>query len=233
MPKRSPKTPEEKAAERARRVERKAERLRAEKRAAQDLLVRRKGQLTSATAAIDRLRNELREVRRSESTRAALEDHATGFYDEVDKLAKGKSLLEVTKLIVDETNEIIRDAKALIKSDPFLDRVKEFVPAGNNPVYPDVVVTLKTVLQALGRAESPLESKKERIDTLLGEASTIHGALSVFVEEGTPPSRDDVLEVIENETLVDSWFVGNYGGAVFDFDQLDEIDVTAHLSRDD
>jgi hypothetical protein len=233
MTRHPPKTEEEKAARRAQLAERRAERMRAGQREAQELLTRRKEQLSTATEALDRLRKELREVRRRESARAALSDHTTGFYDEIDKLAKGKSLLEVTKLIVDETNEIIRDAKALIEGDPFLDRVKEFVPAGNNPVYPDVVVSLKTVLQALGRAESQLESAEQGIGTLIDEADTIRAALYVLVEEDTAPSKDDVLRVIENDKLVDSWFVETHSGAVFDFEQLDQIDIAAHLSTEE
>jgi hypothetical protein len=78
-------------------------------------------------------------------------NHVQGFYLEVDKLAKGKAMLEVTQRILDETNLIISDAKRLAKNDPFLSRTKEFVTAGNNPVYPDVVVTIRTVQQSLDR----------------------------------------------------------------------------------
>lgn len=222
-----PKTDDEKAATRARRAELKAERVRADQMEAQQLLTRRKEQLSTVTEALDRLRKELREERRRESERAALHDHATGFYHEVDKLAKGKSLLEVTNRIVDEANQIIRDAKALVGGDPFLDRVKEFVPAGDNPVYPDVVVSLKTVLQALGRAESSFASTRRRIATLKRDSDTIRGALQILVEEDAVPSKDDVLNAIENDSVDDKWFTEE---EEFDFAYLDGLDMAAYFS---
>lgn len=233
MPKRIAKTDEGKAAARAQRDKRKAERQREERKKEQELIARRKEQLGVAATAIDRLRNELREVRRRQNAREALHDHATGFYQEIDKLAKGKTLLEVTNLIVDEANDVIRDAKALIRGDQFLDRVKEFVPAGNNPVYPDVVVNLKTVLQALGRAESQFEAAEETIDELYDHALTIHGALHVFVEENTYASKNDVLRFMQADAVVDNWFVTTGAGTHFDFDRLDDTDLADYLSSDE
>jgi len=53
--------------------------------------------------------------------------------------------MEATPLIVEQVNDIIRDAKSIIEGDPYLDRVKEFVPAGNNPTYPDVLLVARSV----------------------------------------------------------------------------------------
>jgi hypothetical protein len=105
-------------------------------------------------ALINRRREQLHEVekllqareavrnaaRDAAARREALSDHLSGFYDEVDKLAKGRTMIEATPLIVQQANDIVLDAKAIVEGDTYLDRVKEFVPAGNNPVYPDVLV---------------------------------------------------------------------------------------------
>jgi hypothetical protein len=57
----------------------------------------------------------------------------------------------VTDLAVAQANDTIRDAKKIIKKDVYLDRIKEFVPAGDNPVYPDVLVIIRSVRDSLDR----------------------------------------------------------------------------------
>ena len=79
-----------------------------------------------------------------------------GFYEEIDKLTKGKALMEVTPLMLEQVNDVIRDSKAMVKGDTYLDRIKEFVSAGNNPLYPDVLVTLRALQQVLERFEENL-----------------------------------------------------------------------------
>src|SRR5258708_6722087 len=134
-----------------RRAQKRAEREESERQEAATLAARRKAQLDEVRLVVGKRGGLLREVSRRQRRRDDLADHLAGFYEEIDKLAKGKALLEVTPLVLEEANQIIRDAKAIITEDTYLDRTKEFVAAGNNPVYPDVVVALRTVRQALER----------------------------------------------------------------------------------
>src|SRR5690349_5497199 len=98
-----------------------------------------------ADKSVERLSAKLQEIRSLRRRTTDLSDHLAGFYEEVDKLAKGKALLEVTPLVMAEANQLIRDAMEVVTGDQFLDRVKEFVAAGNNPVYPDVVIALRSI----------------------------------------------------------------------------------------
>ena len=130
----------------------------------------RSQQLEIAKRAVDALQEKLRIILRNAKSCAALSNHLEGFYEEIDKLAKGKTLVPVTDLVVQEANDIVRDAKALITSDTYLDRVKEFVPAGDNPVYPDVLLSIRAVRQSLERAETHSDNRQQYLANLLREA---------------------------------------------------------------
>ena len=91
-----------------------------------ELRRRRTQQLEIAKAAAERLETALHSARDKSERSEALANHLSGFYgfyEEVDKLAKGKALVEATDLIVEHANAIVQDAKALIQGDSYLDRV--------------------------------------------------------------------------------------------------------------
>jgi tetratricopeptide (TPR) repeat protein len=226
------KTAEEKEAARARRAEAAAEKARTERKQAQETMDRRRAQLADAKAAVDRLETELREISRREKGRESLADHVGGFYEEIDKLARGKAMLETTNLAVNEANEIIRAAKELVAGDVHLDRVKEFVPAGENPVYPDVLVSMRNVRQALGRAESQFASLKEAIENAQADAETVLAALELFVEDRIYATKRDVQQALAPSEAIDSWFVNTSSGIHFDYDRLDEVELSTVLSVD-
>src|ERR1700689_3653359 len=78
----------------------------------------RKKQLEDTQAAAAKLEIAVRAARDKDERCEALTSHLLGFYEEVDKLTKGKALLEATDLIVEHANDIVRDAKSLIEGDP-------------------------------------------------------------------------------------------------------------------
>jgi hypothetical protein len=148
----------------------------AESRLAAELAIRRTAKLATAESAIGQLKQLFRSIREKITRTDDLASHLLGFYEEIDKLAKGKSLLEATDLGVEQANDIVREAKKLIEGDPHLDRVKELVPAGDNPVYPDVLLTARAVQQSLDRLKARLATQKEHIVAMLSEAETIQAA---------------------------------------------------------
>jgi hypothetical protein len=153
-------------------------------------------------------------------------NHLSGFYEEVDKLAKGKALLEATDLIVEHANNIVRDAKELIQGDVYLDRIKEFVPAGNNPLYPDVLLTARAVQQAVSRFQPQAASRKQKLTTRLQEAKTIVCALRLFLERGNA-KETEVAMIMDRPA--ETWFKGNYDNKYFDFVRLDNRDMNEYL----
>jgi hypothetical protein len=123
-----------------------------------------------------------------------LRDHANGFYEEIDKLAKGKSMLEVTDRALEESNSIISDAKLIVGSDPYLKRTHEFVAAGNNPVYPDVLFALRTILQSLDRFRTKKAEDAAINAGILGELNTILAAMEIISEGDETVSKERLLQ---------------------------------------
>ena len=215
-----------KAARAARRAEARAEEL----RAAEQLRTRRSGQLEQVQVAVQKLEQRLQGERNSARTYAELTSHLDGFYEEIDKLAKGKAMLEATDLVVETTNNIVRDAKSIIVDDSYMERVKEFVPAGTNPVYPDVLITLRTVRQAVARFGEGRTDREKQHFRKLGEARTVLAALKCCLEGKEWPSKKDIENELDEGTASSVWlFEGNDGGRYFDFDRFDRRDVAHHF----
>jgi len=156
-----------------------------------------------------------------------------GFYAEVDKLAKGRTMLEVTPLVLDQANEIIKDAKTIVTGDVYLDRIKEFVPAGNNPVYPDVLVAIRGVKNSLQRAKESFDNRGNRIRNRLVKAETVATALQMYFEDDDPDAvliKEDVAARIAN--VEPSCFYEADGEKYFDFDFLDSTNLKDFFSED-
>ena len=114
----------------------------------------RQEQLDRANTELSRHLDLGRLITVAKRTHAAQVSHLEGVYAEVDKLTKGKSLVPTSDLLVEIVNSLISDAKGLIHRDTYLERLKTFVPAGDNPAYPDVLVALRILQQTLSRFES-------------------------------------------------------------------------------
>jgi hypothetical protein len=208
-----------------------------EQRERREFLEKRKEQLSGAETALGALREQVRAARSNIKRGEALSSHSNGFYEEISKLAKGKILIGVTDLVVAQANDIIRDAKQLIKGDVYLDRIREFVPAGDNPVYPDVLVSIRSVRDSLDRYD---QDTKNRINALLArieKAQTVIGALKFVLdgeadaeEDKNYPGKDAIEPYVEGRVSESclSRFTDSYE-KYFDFDRLDKQTVEEYL----
>ena len=163
------------------------------------------------------------EMAAEEAEARDLRDHTNGFYEEIDKLAKGKSLLEVTDRALAETNSIISDAKRIVGDDPYLRRTHEFVAAGNNPVYPDVVLALRAVIQSLDRYRT---KKKEEIGVhaeILYQLNTILAAMQLLAE-GEESFSKDMLQRRMGQVPSPKWMVSlGYNDSNFNFERFKNL----------
>jgi hypothetical protein len=152
-----------------------------------------------------------------------LHHHATGFYEEVDKLAKGKAMLEVTDRTLEEVNSIIADTKRLIIDDPFLKRTHEFVPAGNNPVYPDVLLALKSVLQSLQRFRKRKLEEHTAYSGILSELNTILVAIDLRLEGEETATKEQLAQILDQPPNP-KWIVSfGYNDSHFNFQKLASV----------
>jgi hypothetical protein len=224
------KTEQEKAEQ---KIARKAAADERRQRQEQEARTRRAEQLRTAEAELTKLEDAVSVARERTVKHNALSNHLVGFYNEVDKLAKGRSLLEATSLIVEQANDIIRDAKSIVEGDPYLDRIKEFVPAGNNPVYPDVLLVARSVQQCLGRVEKQLVDREKRATKMRREARTIVAALKFFADQNEQPSKEDVESLLGVKPLEDWFFQSNDDNYYFDFERLDRVGVERSIAGAD
>jgi hypothetical protein len=109
-------------------------------------------------------------------------------------------------LLVEVVNAQIADAKALIFRDDYLDRLKSFVPAGNNPSYPDLLLSLRILQQTSERFTPMLEVETQRCFSIRTELQTITYALRVaeqdevdFYNEDNDEEESDTSEDDEDE----------------------------------
>jgi hypothetical protein len=203
------------------------------------LLEIRNKQLSDYWGAIEILKSRISGSLAAINECDALSSHTNGFYDEIDKLTKGKALIGVTDMTVTLANDIIRDAKKNIKNDARLDRIKEFVPAGDNPVYPDVLIVIRAVRQSLDRHRGQLKNHVDSIKAQIQTAHTVVGALrfvlneddDIDFEEKEYLSEEDIRPFVEG-FISASCFTkyNNSQDRYFDFDRLDEESVEKYLS---
>jgi hypothetical protein len=196
----------------------------------------RSTQLEEATKILGQLQADLKALRQKRRSCSDLSNHLTGFYDEINKLAKGRAIIEATHLVVEQANDIIRDAKQIVESDVHLDRVKEFVPAGNNPVYSDVLVVARSVRQSLDRCKKEFDRKEIRLLKTTTRATTVIGAVECFLNEDEENGESGVKEDVERYVVgavADSCFYedGDSREECFDFDDLDSQSVEDYIRK--
>lgn len=185
-------------------------------------------QLDQLTAIIDGLSRQLDDSRRGRSkTLRLLESVSVGLYDEIDKLTKKAPAETVTELALGQLNDAIREARRLIVDDPFVQRLKEFVPAGDNPEHRDALIVLRQIRQGLERFRVHVDDDERRTSALLREAQAVRAAIQYYLAKGSVPDKDG-LEDSAGE-IPSSWLRGPYPG-YFNLDKLSNIDLSEHFS---
>jgi len=221
----TPATPEEQA-KRKEQTAQKKQRERAE------FMAGLAADLETAKSAVGEMEQKLKDARENAVTHRALVSHLDGFYQEIDKLSKNKGVFEATDLVVEAINDIIKDAKRFAAGDLYLDRTKEFVPAGQNPPYSDVLLVARTVQQFLKRCEQQVLDREKNVAKALRQAQTISAALSCWIEIDDQPTKEDVAETMVGKP-VDSWFyTAQDNEAYFDIDRLRKLGVQGSLSAE-
>ena len=202
---------------------------------------KRNRQLVESRDFIQQVEKDLKAKRGRLRLCDELLDHSSGFYDEVNKLAKGRTAFPATPLVRQNANDIIADAKKLVKTkeDVHMDRIKEFVPAGDEPPYPDVLVVLRSVRQCLKRHREKEADSIEALQVKLRIASTAEGALDYFLhdeeaseEDKESPSKE-IVQAYTNGKISDKCFIhysNDYTSYYFAFHKLDSISFKEYVS---
>ena len=189
---------------------------------------KREAQLEQINAAITSLAKRLNELTATQKTLDLLESVSLGLYEELDKLAKKAGAEEVTELVLEQVNDVIRESRELVTDDPYVQRYHEFVPAGNNPQHRDVVVVLRQIRQGLERFAAALKSSIFQFRTRLDDAKGVRIAILLFLQ-----GADEISEgnFTANEVSVQQRWMRGYPSR-FSFDVLDRTDIPTYFSAE-
>jgi hypothetical protein len=191
---------------------------------------RRKGQLTQLDQVVDVLTNRLDDLRQKKQKVDLLQSASLGLYDELDKLAKKAGADQVTDLALEQVNEFVRDAKALMPEDAYVQRQKEFVAAGDNPEHRDVVFVMRQLRQGLERFNANVTSLQTRWKESLADAKGVRVAVQLLQEECDEVSKGDLDE--HEVAVKDRWWVEieDFEEPVFSLDVLDRTNILSYFT---
>lgn len=158
----------------------------------------RQEQLDSTSEELKRHRELGTQISEAMRRHSEQTSQLTGVYEEVDKLSKSRSVLPTSDLHVEFVNNLISDSKALAFGDTYLDRLSVFVPAGDNPSYPELLLALRVVQQALKRFDTMLKVEAAKHSSIMVELETISAALRIAQREDEEGAADE--DTIDDET---------------------------------
>jgi len=191
-------------------------------------MARRKAQLEEIGSIVENSQAKLAKYKKQREKYKLLLSVASGLYEEVDKVSKKAPAEPVTNLVYEEVNQVIQESKELAQDDAYMQRLKQFVAAGENPPYRDVVVALKLSLQGLERFREQLDRLETAEDTRSQEARAVQSALKYFVENEATPSRDVLRDM--TTPAPSNWLEGYEG--LFDFRRLDRMDISTYFGSE-
>jgi hypothetical protein len=96
-----------------------------------------------------------------------------GLYEELDKIYKKAPEEQISELTVENVNQLIKDSKEIITEDPYIERIKQFVPAGDNPEYRDAIIVLKQLRQGLDRFKQSYFTRHDELSKLINELTEL------------------------------------------------------------
>ncbi|WP_110513752.1 hypothetical protein [Herpetosiphon llansteffanensis] len=170
------------------------------------------------------LKDKLKEYRKDKIKELKLlQSVSLGLYDEIDKLSKKAPAEPVTDLVLEQMNDVIRETKLLLVDDIYIQRIKEFIPAGDNPQHRDAVVVLRQIRQGLDRLNTQLDDIGNNIKLKISEAGLIQYALECAME-GDDLNEYTVMKFHNN----DNWMIGR-SQKEFNLDKLDKMDIKEYF----
>lgn len=195
------------------------------------LLERRNQQLIIIQNIIADIKSRSSGFNQSKQQHALLSSVLEGLYEEIDKQCKKAPGELITDLGLEQVNDIIKAIKELAKDDPYVQKQKEFVAAGDNPQLRDVIIVLKQLAQGLEREKSAWPARQSTIDDKLRQAYTIEAALKYFINSHELNIlEEDLARSVVTPSIF--WIIvsSNNNQKLFDWKKLDAIDINSYFS---
>jgi len=157
-----------------------------------------------------------------------LESVSKGLYEEIEKLCKKAPAEPITNLVLEQVNDVIKATKELAQSDPNVQKLTVFVPAGDNPQQRDVVIVLRQLRQGLERFRIEIDQANKTLESRLKEASLLRVAVELYLEGNASLGQDDLDDY--DVALSPRWSTGVYP-KTFNFDKLDRTNLQEYFSE--
>ena len=187
-------------------------------------------QLEQIREAIETLEKRINENQKKLKHVALLDSVSLGLYEEIDKLAKKAPGEPLTDIALSQVNDVIKETKELLNEDPYIQRLNQFVAAGDNPQHRDAVVVLRQIRQGLERSYDYFKSQTQLLKSRLSDGKGIEVALEINLEDGEEVSKK---ELKENGVPVSAdWLIQNeHFEEVFSFTRLDRTNIREHFTE--
>lgn len=174
------------------------------------------------------LQSQLTGITTEASELSALQSVALGLYEELDKLTKKSPVEAVTDFVLAQLNDVIRETRRLVRDDPYVQKLKEVVAAGDNPEQRDALVMLRQARQGLERHQRRIEPEIKILRARVNEVELLETAVEVFLMNGSSIKKDD-FERFSAGYSHPEWFHSGFPYE-FNFDRLDSADILAFFN---
>lgn len=151
-----------------------------------------------------------------------------GTYEEIEKLCKKAPAESVTDLALAQINDVIRETKQLAQKDTFVQRLNEFVPAGDNPELRDALMVMRQIRQGLQRYALHLSSATKAAKETLREALFVHVAVALHLD-GKATDKDSLQQYQHGDYRSDYWMIRRGVSAEFSFARFDSTDLESYF----
>lgn len=186
---------------------------------------RREQQLQQVLELIPILQEGTEHYQEAKDQQGLLESVSLGMYDEIDKLVKKAPAEQVTELVLEQVNDVIRGTKQLVQEDAYVQKLMEFVPAGDLPELRDVLFVIRQVRQGLERFGQIVTDREHTASRLLEEAMAVKAAIECYLE-GVSSVSEDALGA-KGASAPSTW-MGSYPH-YFDFKRLDRTNIQEYF----
>lgn len=149
-----------------------------------------------------------------------------GLYDELDKLCKKAPAERITDLALSQVNDALSEARELIPGDKYVQKLKPFVSAGENPEHRDAVFVLRQLLDAFHRFDSTNDSRLDWANKLAKESRTMAAGLGLAADSGQTPSWSEMRNALGEDPAIK--FMDGYGGPL-DLTAVKRIDIPTYF----
>lgn len=188
---------------------------------------RRQEQLEQVRTIAADLKKRMQSTQADRKGLSLLQSVSVGLYDEADKLSKKAPAEAVSELMLEQVNDVVKEAKELLLKDVHVQRLKEFVPAGNNPQMRDVVVILRQIRQGMERFDVETKVFQQTASSLILQADTIAMAVEYKLANDDSVDMDYVSELLG--TAPQQWFGDYLNNHLFKFSKLDRTNIAEYF----